>query len=137
MTRYLAAPAYVLGLMAVTVGPWLISPYPGKYIPGTYVEAAQVDPSLDFPIKDQSRVDPLPVRRVTPELYARLDPPIRQTSVSHVHAESSLPWSCETIRAATEKLSKQQIARLARLYRLNDKQLSEARRCLHEKKAKT
>lgn len=128
MRRFLIAPAYVIGLMACTVGPWMLAPYTGKGPPGTYVAAVPVDPSLDLP-KDESR---LPVQRVATVSY-RLDPPVQKASTHHAHERVTLPWSCETIRQATARLTREQIVRLAGVYRLTDQQKAEARRCLKER----
>jgi hypothetical protein len=59
--RYLIAPAYVLGMMAVTIGPYLWQPYTGKGPPGTYVD----------------RIEPIKVKTITlrrPKAQDRYDP---------------------------------------------------------------
>lgn len=56
MIRYLAAPAYVLGMMAVTIGPLLYAPYRGP-APDWF---AKPKPSIEKPIKHQSRLEKRP-----------------------------------------------------------------------------
>lgn len=82
-------------------------------------------------IKEDKAPDRLPQISVTTIPY-RLDPPVQKAAVN-TRPEASLPWSCEAIRQATAKLTSEQIARLARVYRLTDQQKAEARRCLKER----
>lgn len=104
-----------------TFGGLAWQPYPGTYIPGTYAEAA---PAKKF--QDRAPTAPLVPTPVTVEKITR-------ASIIPTHEKSSLPWSCETIRRATEKLKPDQIARLARVYRLTEQQMAAARRCLKDK----
>lgn len=127
MIRYLYAPAYVLGLMAVTIGPLMIAPYTGKGPHGTYREPVQAAEKTD---KAQDRViEPI---RVATVAY-RLDPPVQKAAVSETQERTTLPWSCETIRGAVKNLTAEQVERLARIYRLTPQQRAEARRCLKER----
>ena len=121
--RYLCAPAYVLSIMAVVFGSLWVGPYTGKGPPGTFVEPVQAAEKTD---KAQDRVIN-PVRVAT--VSYRLDPPAQKAAIN-TKPETSLPWSCETIRQAAARLSREQRERLARVYRLNDKQKAEAARCL-------
>lgn len=79
-------------------------------------------------LKTDKAPDRVPQRPVATVSY-RLDP----HAAVDTKPEGSLPWSCATIRNATAKLTGEQIARLARIYRLNDQQKAEARRCLKER----
>jgi hypothetical protein len=131
MRRYLAAPAYVLGLMTFTFGLFFSVPFTSKGPPGTYVEPVQVDPSLDFPIKDQSRVPIQPVRVAT--ISYRYDPPVQKAALNATHERATLPWSCDMIRQAASSLTRKQQERLARVARLSDEQKAEAMRCLRKR----
>jgi hypothetical protein len=134
MRRYLAAPAYVLGLMTFTFGLFFSVPFTSKGPPGTYVEPVQVDPSLDFPIKDQSRVPSAPIQpvRVATVSY-RYDPPVQKAALNATHERATLPWSCDMIRQAASSLTRKQQERLARVARLSDEQKAEAMRCLRKR----
>jgi hypothetical protein len=105
-------------------------PYTGKGPPGTYVVDVPVDPSLDFPAKDQSRLPQIPVRTVA----YRFDPPVQKASTHEAHERVTLPWSCDTIREAVSGLTRKQQERLARVVRLTDEQRVAAKRCLKEKR---
>ena len=59
LALYLAAPTYVLSMMACTVGAYLWQPYTGKGPPGTYVKADRLPPAppiAEIPEKIQSRL---------------------------------------------------------------------------------
>jgi hypothetical protein len=134
MRRFLAAPAYVIGLMTFTFGLFFAVPFTSKGPPGTYVEPVQVDPSLDFPIKDQSRVPSAPIQpvRVATVSY-RYDPPVQKAALNATHERATLPWSCDMIRQAASSLTRKQQERLARVARLSDEQKAEAMRCLRKR----
>jgi hypothetical protein len=79
-------------------------------------------------IKTDKAPDRVPQRPVTIEIIT--------ASTVAMHERATLPWSCETIRQATAKLTPEQIARLARIYRLTDQQKAEARNCLKRTSAR-
>ena len=127
MTRYLAAirefmwgPIFVLSAMALA-SPVYLMPYTGKGPPGTYAKADRIPPAP-------------PIAEIGPKIESRLVKVerIQRAAITPVHEKSTLPWSCETIRAAVEKLTPQQMAVLARVYRLTDQQKAAAARCLKE-----
>lgn len=80
--------------------------------------------------KFQDRVPSAPIvpRPVTVERIEK-----QVASVNIVHERTSLPWSCDAIRAATANLTNEQIERLGRTYRLTDRQKAEARACLRKR----
>lgn len=113
---YLAAPAYVLGMMAVTVGPYLWQPYTGNGPPGTYVGSLQPAPRL---AKDETRhphSDPLKPRLVQVE---RIKPVKVPPECRDLAASAGLPTNIMT----------QDQARKARAMLEATKQSRAIRRC--------
>lgn len=116
------------------------------FIPAVFAFAAVINglmwyrlaPVMAAPVADASWLDKrkvqdkLPVK-VVPTVAYRLDPPV--ASLTAPPERTSLPWSCETIRNAVANLTKEQIERMARIYRLSEQQKADARRCLKEKRA--
>jgi hypothetical protein len=126
MRRYLAAPAYVLGLMTFTFGLFFSVPFTSKGPPGTYVEP--------LPPKDQSRAPSAPIQPVrVATISYRYDPPVQKAALNATHERATLPWSCDMIRHYASHLSKAKQQRLAQLLRLSDEQKAEAIRCLRKR----
>jgi hypothetical protein len=74
--RYLAAPAYVLGMMFCTVGAYMWQPYTGKGPPGTYVKADKLPPAPPI-----AEIGPkIQTRFVTVE---RIKPPVKPRKARH------------------------------------------------------
>ena len=114
-----SAPAAFGYMVPVALG------WPSKGPPGTYVEPPPIAEVL--PPKFQDRVPTAPIipKPVPVET-------IRKAAVHEAAERTSLPWSCDTIRAAVSKLTKEQRERLGRIYRLSKQQMAEARRCLEK-----
>lgn len=122
MREFLAALALsaMVAVMSLLLFPMRSPTFQSKAI------AAELTP------KFQDRVPSAPII-ARPVTVDRVEKPQQTASVNIVHERTSLPWSCEAIRAATANLTNEQIERLARTYRLTDRQKAEARACLRGK----
>lgn len=130
MMRHLNFPlALFLFCAAPAAAGWMWQPYTGKGPPGTYVVAVPVDPSLDFPVKDQERV-PLTPRPVTTTAY-RLDAPPQKASLAEL---VTAPWPCDRIRKAIEVFGREVVRRYAKARGYTKKQINEAMACVPEKR---
>jgi hypothetical protein len=108
MGRYLIAPAYVLGLTAVTIGPYLWQPYTGKGPPGTYRTATEPAP---------------PIAEIGEKI---------QTRLVQVERIPRLPWTCAEIRDYAAKHSRAQVE--AKAKGLTKEQRAAAEACMKEKR---